>query len=81
MKAEELKFSDIDRLIVDNIDQGEFWVHRDLYRDPAVFELEMKYIFERNWVFVGLESQARLLRIGEVLLRNSTQPVPVYGTK
>jgi class 3 adenylate cyclase len=30
---------------------------------------------------LGLESQARLVRIGEVLLRNSTQPVPVYGTK
>mgnify|MGYP000062265696 FL=1 len=58
MKANELKFSDIDRLIVDNVEQNEFWVHRDLYRDPAVFELEMKYIFERNWVFVGLESQA-----------------------
>ena len=28
-----------------------------------------------------LESQARLVRIGEVLLRTSTQPVPVYGTK
>jgi class 3 adenylate cyclase len=28
-----------------------------------------------------LESQARLVRIGEVLLRNSTQPVPVYGRK
>ena len=58
MKANELKFSDIDRLIVDNVEQGEFWVHRDLYRDPAVFELEMRYIFERNWVFVGLDSQA-----------------------
>ncbi len=30
---------------------------------------------------LGLESQAKLLRIGEVLLRNSTQPVPVYGIK
>jgi adenylate cyclase len=30
---------------------------------------------------LGLESQARLVRIGEVLLRNSTQPVPIYGTK
>jgi len=30
---------------------------------------------------LGLVSQARLVRIGEVLLRNSTQPVPVYGTK
>jgi len=30
---------------------------------------------------LGLESQARLIRLGEVLLRNSTQPVPVYGRK
>ncbi len=30
---------------------------------------------------LGLESQARLVRLGEVLLRNSTQPVPVYGKK
>jgi len=30
---------------------------------------------------LGLDSQARLVRIGEVLLRNSTQPVPVYGRK
>lgn len=58
MKANELRFSDIDRLIVDNVEQKEFWVHRDIYRDPAVFELEMRYIFERNWVFVGLDSQA-----------------------
>ena len=28
-----------------------------------------------------LESQSKLVRIGEVLLRNSTQPVPVYGKK
>ena len=30
---------------------------------------------------LGLDSQARLVRIGEVLLLNSTQPVPVYGRK
>jgi len=30
---------------------------------------------------LGLESQDRFLRLGEVLLRNSTQPVPVYGRK
>jgi adenylate cyclase len=28
-----------------------------------------------------LETQSRFLRLGEVLLRNSTQPVPVYGRK
>lgn len=30
---------------------------------------------------LGLETQSKFLRLGEVLLRNSTQPVPVYGRK
>ena len=30
---------------------------------------------------LGLETQSRFARLGEVLLRNSTQPVPVYGKK
>lgn len=30
---------------------------------------------------LGLETQSKFLRLGEVLLRNSTQPVPVYGKK
>lgn len=30
---------------------------------------------------LGLETQSSFLRLGEVLLRNSTQPVPVYGRK
>jgi class 3 adenylate cyclase len=30
---------------------------------------------------LGLETQSRFLSLGEVLLRNSTQPVPVYGRK
>ncbi len=57
MKPNELKYGDIDRLIIDNVDDGEFMVHRDIFTDEQIFELEMKYIFERNWVFVGLESQ------------------------
>jgi len=41
------------------IDEREGWfsVHRDAFRDPAVFELEMRHIFEATWNFVGLESQ------------------------
>jgi len=30
---------------------------------------------------LGLETQSKFQRLGEVLLRNSTQPVPVYGIK
>ncbi|WP_299453105.1 aromatic ring-hydroxylating dioxygenase subunit alpha [uncultured Pigmentiphaga sp.] len=43
--------------VVDEPGQGVFAVHRDVYRDPAIFELEMRYIFERTWVFLGIEDQ------------------------
>jgi len=32
-------------------------VHRDVYTDPDLFELEMERVFGRLWVFVGHESQ------------------------
>ena len=34
-------------------------VHRSLYTDPAVFEVEMELIFGRAWIYVGHESQVR----------------------
>jgi phenylpropionate dioxygenase-like ring-hydroxylating dioxygenase large terminal subunit len=41
----------------DRPEEKVFRVHRDVFADPALFELEMKYIFERSWIFLGLESQ------------------------
>ena len=32
-------------------------VHRSVYTDPEIFELEMKRIWERTWIYVGHESQ------------------------
>ena len=32
-------------------------VHRNVYTDPDVFDLEMARIFDRTWLFVGHESQ------------------------
>jgi len=32
-------------------------IHRDLYIDPGLFELEMERIFGRAWVYVGHDSQ------------------------
>ena len=32
-------------------------VHRRVYADPAIFELEMDRIFGRAWIYVGHESQ------------------------
>ncbi len=34
-------------------------VHRRLYTDPAIFELEMDRIFHTAWVYVGHESQIK----------------------
>jgi benzoate/toluate 1,2-dioxygenase subunit alpha len=46
------------KLYVDDRPQdGVFRVHRDVYADPQLFELEMKYIFERTWNFLTIESQ------------------------
>ncbi|HYM02861.1 MAG TPA: aromatic ring-hydroxylating dioxygenase subunit alpha [Stellaceae bacterium] len=34
-------------------------VHRSIYIDPALFELEMERIFGRAWIYVGHESQVK----------------------
>src|SRR5581483_3479315 len=32
-------------------------VHRDVYVDPEVFELEMEHLFPNSWIYVGHASQ------------------------
>ena len=32
-------------------------IHRSLYTDPALFELEMERIWGQAWIFIGHESQ------------------------
>ena len=49
--------ADANTLIDDRPQEGIFRVHRDVFADPEVFELEMKYVFGRTWVFLGAESQ------------------------
>lgn len=44
-------------LIDDRPDEGVFRVSRAIFTDQAVFEAEMKVLFEGGWVFLGLESQ------------------------
>lgn len=43
--------------VIDRPQDGVFDVHRDVFRDPALFDLEMQYIFEGTWAFLGLEIQ------------------------
>ena len=38
-------------------------VHRDVYTDPDLFELEMARIFGRAWLFVGHESRVPIRAI------------------
>ena len=47
----------LDKLLIDDIDNAQFQVHRDLYRDPQLFELELQHVFESNWVFLAHETQ------------------------
>ena len=43
--------------VVDDPKTGTFRCRRDVFTDPELFELEMKYIFESNWVYLAHESQ------------------------
>lgn len=55
---------------------GEFLVHSDVYTSAAIFELEMRRIFEASWVYVAHESQ--IPTAGDfVTTRVGTQPVIV----
>ncbi len=47
------------RHVDDRPEEGIFRVHRDVFSDPEIFELEQRFIFERTWSFLGLESQIR----------------------
>src|SRR5690554_7336427 len=43
--------------VVDDAEKGIFRCHRSMFTDPAFFELEMKHVFEGNWLFLAHESQ------------------------
>src|SRR2546425_1220892 len=52
-----MDLKDIRLYVDDRPAEGVFRVHRDVYSDPELFELEQKFIFERTWNFIALESQ------------------------
>jgi len=43
--------------VVDLPQEGLFRVSRTIFSDPAIFEREIRQIYERTWIFLGLESQ------------------------
>ncbi len=47
----------LDTAVADEPASGIYRVSRDIFTDPALFELEMKHIFEGNWIYLAHESQ------------------------
>ncbi len=47
----------LEQLVDDRPADGVFRVHADVYASSELFELEQKHVFERTWIFLGLESQ------------------------
>ncbi len=47
----------LDTALEEDADRGIWRVGRDIFTDPDLFELEMKHIFEGNWIYLAHESQ------------------------
>ncbi|MGO4917222.1 benzoate 1,2-dioxygenase large subunit [Pseudogemmobacter sp. W21_MBD1_M6] len=47
----------LDGMVQDDPENGIFRARRDMFTDEELFELEMKHIFEGNWIYLAHESQ------------------------
>jgi benzoate/toluate 1,2-dioxygenase subunit alpha len=47
----------LDQAVIDDREAGVFRCRRDVFTDPALFDVEMKHIFEGNWVYLAHDSQ------------------------
>ncbi len=47
----------LDDAVQDDPNTGRFRCRRDIFTDPALFELEMRTIFEGNWIYLAHDSQ------------------------
>jgi benzoate/toluate 1,2-dioxygenase alpha subunit len=47
----------LDRALENHPDDGVVRVNRKIFTDQEIFDLEMRYIFEGNWIFLAHESQ------------------------
>jgi benzoate/toluate 1,2-dioxygenase subunit alpha len=47
----------VESAVEEDLERGIARCKRDIFTDPDLFELEMKYIFEGNWIYLAHESQ------------------------
>jgi len=45
--------------LMDDKEKGIYRADRKVFTDPEIYELEMKYIFEKNWMYLCHESQIK----------------------
>ena len=70
----------LDRALVEDPAHGIYRCNREIFIDPDLFDLEMKYIFEGNWIYLAHESQ--LSENGDYLTTwIGRQPVIVSRTR
>ncbi|MEE2058641.1 benzoate 1,2-dioxygenase large subunit [Rhodococcus artemisiae] len=70
----------IDGALVEDPDTGRHQIRRDVFTDEEIFELEMKYIFEGNWVYLAHESQ--IPNVGDYFTTNiGRQPIVISRDK
>jgi len=55
--AMSLGFDYLDSLLEEDKEKGVFRCKREMFTDPRLFDLEMKHIFEGNWLYLAHESQ------------------------
>jgi len=52
-----LGIDEINGLLEEDREKGLYRCKRDMFIDPELFELEMKHIFEGNWIYLAHDSQ------------------------
>ena len=57
MPPQTFPLRDMRMVVDDRPDEGIFQVHPALFASAELFELEQRYVFERTWNFLALESQ------------------------
>ena len=78
------KYADVENLLnsglQDDPENGVFRCRRDIFTDSDLFELEMKHIFEGNWIYLAHESQ--IPEINDYFTTNiGRQPIVITRTK
>lgn len=70
----------LDNALIDSPETGEFRANRNIFTDEEIFELEMKHIWEGNWVYQAHEAQ--IPNIGDYYTTNiGRQPIIISRNK